>query len=152
MYGSTSLYLATVKLCTSCSQTADRKALSLKLEMKFLSCWGIKKVFFNWFEWTLSPHATYWLASCLSSADAHWSDKNLFDKNQFYYPSVKELPLRLPPLKCTQAHSHHEQNKIQAVTVNLTQCDCLYPCPFHITYFVPCSWVSIVTFFNFVTF
>ncbi len=37
------------------------------------------------------------------------------------------------PLECTQAHSHHEQNKIQTVTVNLTQCDCLYPCPFHIT-------------------
>jgi hypothetical protein len=46
IYGSKSLYLATVKLCTSCSQTADRKALSLKLEMKFLSYWGIKKVFF----------------------------------------------------------------------------------------------------------
>jgi hypothetical protein len=43
IYGSKYLYLATVKLCTSCSQTADRKALSLKLEMKFLSCWGIKK-------------------------------------------------------------------------------------------------------------
>ena len=46
IYGSKSLYLATVKLCTSCSHTADRKALSLKLEMKFLSCWRIKKVFF----------------------------------------------------------------------------------------------------------
>jgi hypothetical protein len=44
-----------------------------------------------------------------------------------------ESPLRLLPLECTQAHSHHEQNKIQTVTVNLTQCDCLYPCPFHIT-------------------
>jgi hypothetical protein len=46
-----------------------------------------------------------------------------------------ESPLRLSPLECTQAHSHHEQNKIQTVTVNLTQCDCLYhyPCPFHIT-------------------
>jgi hypothetical protein len=37
----------------------------------------------------------------------------------------------------TQAHSHHEQNKIQTVTVNLTQCDCLYPCPFHIIFFIP---------------
>jgi hypothetical protein len=44
-----------------------------------------------------------------------------------------ESPLRLLPLECTQAHSHHEQNKIQTVTVNLTHCDCLYPCPFHIT-------------------
>jgi hypothetical protein len=44
-----------------------------------------------------------------------------------------ESPLRLLPLECTQAHSHHEQIKIQTVTVNLTQCDCLYPCPFHIT-------------------
>jgi hypothetical protein len=44
-----------------------------------------------------------------------------------------ESPLRLLPLECTQAHSHHEQNKIQTVTVNLSQCDCLYPCPFHIT-------------------
>jgi hypothetical protein len=47
-------------------------------------------------------------------------------KTSFNYPSVKELPLRLPPLKCTQAHSHHEQNKIQTVTVNLTQCDRLF--------------------------
>jgi hypothetical protein len=44
-----------------------------------------------------------------------------------------ESPLQLLPLECTQAHSHHEQNKIQTVTVNLTQCDCLYPCPFHNT-------------------
>jgi hypothetical protein len=41
------------------TQTVDRKALSLKSEMKFLSGWRIKKVFFNWFEWTLPPHATY---------------------------------------------------------------------------------------------
>jgi hypothetical protein len=34
-----------------------------------------------------------------------------------------ESPLRLLPLECTQAHSHHEQNKIQTVTVNLIQCD-----------------------------
>ncbi len=64
-------------------------------------------------------------------------------KTSFNYPSVKELPLRLPPLKCTQAHSHHEQNKIQTVTVSLTQCDCLYPCPFHITFFIPCSRPSV---------
>jgi hypothetical protein len=32
-----------------------------------------KKVFFNWFELTLPPHATHCLASCLSGADAHWS-------------------------------------------------------------------------------
>jgi hypothetical protein len=38
--------LATVNLCTSCSQTADRKAWSLKSEMKFHFCWGVKKVFF----------------------------------------------------------------------------------------------------------
>ncbi len=46
-----------------------------------------------------------------------------------------ETPLRLLPLESTQAHSHHEQNKIQTDTFNLTQCDCLYPCPFHITSF-----------------
>jgi len=34
-------------------------------------------------SWTLPPQATHGLASCLSSADAHWSDQNLFDKNQF---------------------------------------------------------------------
>ncbi len=50
-----------------------------------------------------------------------------------------ESPLRFLPLECTQAHSHHEQNKIQTVTVNLTQCDCLYPCPFHIIFFIPCA-------------
>ena len=60
-------------------------------------------------------------------------------KTSFYYSSVKELTLRLPPMKCTQAHSHHEQNKIQTVTANLTQCDCLYPCPFHITFFNLCT-------------
>ncbi len=26
---------------------------------------------------------------------------------------------------------------MQTVTVNLTQCDCLYPCPFHIIFFIP---------------
>ena len=34
---------------------------------------GKKRYFFNWFEWTLAPHATHCLAYCLSSADAHWS-------------------------------------------------------------------------------
>jgi len=38
-------------------------------EISFLL--GIKKVFLNWFEWTLPPHATHCLASCLSSAHAH---------------------------------------------------------------------------------
>ncbi len=33
-----------------------------------------------------------------------------------------------------------DQNKIQTVTVNLTQCDCLCPCLFHITFFLP--WLS----------
>ncbi len=33
---------------------------------------GGKKVFFNWFEWTLPSHATHCLASCLSSSDAYW--------------------------------------------------------------------------------
>jgi hypothetical protein len=54
-----------------------------------------------------------------------------------------ESPLRLLPLECTQAHSHHEQNKIQTVTVNLTQCDCLYPCPFHITSLFH-AWIRIM--------
>ncbi len=42
-------------------------------------------------------------------------------------------------------HTHHEQNKIQTVTVNLTQCDCLYPCQFHITslfHGAPCSQIN----------
>jgi len=38
-------HLATVKLCTSCSQTADRKAWSLKSEMKFHFCCGGKNFF-----------------------------------------------------------------------------------------------------------
>ncbi len=63
--GRKSFHLATVKLCILCSQTSDRKAWSLKSEMKFHFCWGIKKVFLNWFELTLPPHATYCLASCL---------------------------------------------------------------------------------------
>ncbi len=40
LWGRKSFHLATVKLCTSCSQTADRKAWSIKSEMKFLFCWG----------------------------------------------------------------------------------------------------------------
>ncbi len=32
-----------------------------------------------------------------------------------------ESPLRLLPLECPQAHSHHEQNKIQTVTVRETE-------------------------------
>ncbi len=32
--------------------------------------------------------------------------------------------------------SHCTQNKIQTVTVNLTQCDCLYPCLFHIIFII----------------
>jgi hypothetical protein len=38
LYGSQFLHLATVKICTSCSQKADRKALSLKVryEIPFL--------------------------------------------------------------------------------------------------------------------
>jgi hypothetical protein len=39
LWGRKSFHLATVKLCTSCSQTADRKAWSLKSEMKFYFCW-----------------------------------------------------------------------------------------------------------------
>jgi hypothetical protein len=69
LWGRKSFHLATVKLYTSCSQIADRKAWSLKSEMKFHFCWGVKKSIFNWFEWTLPPHATPCLASCLSSAD-----------------------------------------------------------------------------------
>ncbi len=73
-----SFQLATVKLCTSYSQTADRKVWSLKSEMKFHFCWEVKKFFLTglnelYLEWTLPPHATHCLASCLSSADAYWS-------------------------------------------------------------------------------
>ncbi len=71
--GRKSFHLAIVKLCTSCSQKADRKAWSLKSEMKFHFCWGLKTVFFNWFELSLPFHVTHCLASCLSGADAHWS-------------------------------------------------------------------------------
>ncbi len=73
LWGRKAFHLATVKLCTSCSQTADRKAWSLKSEMKFLFCCGEKIFFKTGFEWTPHPHATHCLASCLSSADAHWS-------------------------------------------------------------------------------
>ncbi len=65
LWGRKCFHFATIKLCTSCSQTADRKAWSLKSEIKYHFCWGVKKVFFNWFEWTLPSHATHCLASCL---------------------------------------------------------------------------------------
>ncbi len=63
MYSSKSVHLATVELCTSCSQKADREGLSLKSEMNFHFCWEGKKVFFYLFECTLPPHAklTEWL-------------------------------------------------------------------------------------------
>jgi hypothetical protein len=80
MYGSKSLHLATVKLCTSCSQKANRTALSLKSEMKILSCWGIKKYSLNGLNGLYHPMQ---LTDCLSDADAHWSDQNFFYKNQF---------------------------------------------------------------------
>ncbi len=51
-----------------------QESLKPKSEMtRFHFCWGVKKVFFIWFEWTQPPHATHCLASCLGSADAHWS-------------------------------------------------------------------------------
>jgi hypothetical protein len=59
MYSSKSVHLATVELCTSCSQKADREGLSLKSEMKFHFFWEEKKGFFYWFEWTLPPRATH---------------------------------------------------------------------------------------------
>ncbi len=46
MYSIKSVLLATVELCTSCSQKADREGLSLKSKMKFNFCCGGKKVFF----------------------------------------------------------------------------------------------------------
>jgi hypothetical protein len=52
-YSSKSVHLATVELCTSSSQKADREGH----EISFLL--GGKKVFFYWFEWTLPPHATH---------------------------------------------------------------------------------------------
>jgi hypothetical protein len=46
LYGSKSLHLATVKLCTAsaCSQKADRKALSLKVKYEIPFLLGGKKV------------------------------------------------------------------------------------------------------------
>ncbi len=82
LWGRKSFHLATVKLCTSCSQTADRKAWSLKSEMKFISAGGVRKYF-------------------------------LTGLNELYLPIT--------------------------VTVNLAQCDCLYPCPFHTIFFIPWS-------------
>jgi hypothetical protein len=72
LWGRKSFHLATVKLCTSCSQTADRKAGSLNQRWNSVVLGG-KNSFLNWFEWTLPPHATHCLSSCLSSADAYWS-------------------------------------------------------------------------------
>ncbi len=46
MYSSKSVHLATVELCTSCSQKADREGLSLKSEMNFISVREEKKYFF----------------------------------------------------------------------------------------------------------
>ena len=60
---------------TLCVMFTDSRQESLESkvrdEISFLL--GGKKSIFNWFEWTLPPHATHCLASCLSSADAHWS-------------------------------------------------------------------------------
>ncbi len=63
LHSSKSVHLATVELCTSCSQKADREGLSLKSGMNFHFCWEGKKYFFYWFEWTLPPRAilTEWL-------------------------------------------------------------------------------------------
>jgi hypothetical protein len=47
MYSSKSVHLATVELCTSCSQKADREGLSLKSEMNFISVGDEKKYFFT---------------------------------------------------------------------------------------------------------
>jgi hypothetical protein len=98
LWGRKSFHLATEKLCTLCSQTTDRKAWSLKSEMKFHFCWGVKKSIFNWFEWTLPPHATHCLASCLSRLIPIGLPKLSLTKTSFNHPSVKESPLRLPPL------------------------------------------------------
>ena len=59
MYSSKSVHLATVELCTSCSQKADREGLSLKSEMKFHFCWGGEKVFFLlvWMDSTSSCYS-----------------------------------------------------------------------------------------------
>ncbi len=45
MYSSKSVHLATVELCTSCSQKADREGLSLKSEMNFISVGEEEKYF-----------------------------------------------------------------------------------------------------------
>jgi hypothetical protein len=45
MYSSKSVHLATVELCTSWSQKADREGLSLKSEMNFISVGGEKSIF-----------------------------------------------------------------------------------------------------------
>jgi hypothetical protein len=47
MYSSKSVHLATVELCTSCSQKADRESLSLKSEMNFISVGEEKSNFFT---------------------------------------------------------------------------------------------------------
>jgi hypothetical protein len=49
MQGSKSVHLATVKLCTSCSQKAERTAPSLKPEMLLHFCWGAKNIFLTSF-------------------------------------------------------------------------------------------------------
>ncbi len=51
LWGRKAFHLATVKLCTPCSQTADRKAWSLKSEMKFHFCCGVKNFFFKLLRW-----------------------------------------------------------------------------------------------------
>jgi hypothetical protein len=52
-------------VCTSCSQKADGKAQSLKSEMIFQFCWGVKKVFSNWLlVWMVSTSPCNSLISC----------------------------------------------------------------------------------------
>ncbi len=59
MYSSKSVHLATVELCTSCSQKADREGLSLKSEMNFISVGEDKKHLFLlvWMDSTSSCYS-----------------------------------------------------------------------------------------------
>jgi hypothetical protein len=47
-------------------------------------------------------------------------------------------------LLCAEAEatSHCERNKIQTVTVNLTQCDCLFPCLIS-SFLLPCGFSNL---------
>ncbi len=72
MYSSKSVNLATVELCTSCSQKADREGLSLKSEMKFHFCWGGKFFYSTSSCYSLNSFSFKWRCCSLVLLKSLW--------------------------------------------------------------------------------